>query len=146
MSPASSNHVAYQAALSFTNQASTIYPVTSTATFAGVQRVVRAYVLTTFKPGASNIIFTPSANFNSNAIPVSGDSYAFGSLRFQSDKVPACGAGASQLNLPPPQVLAGTQIFWQSVHPGCAGVPGTTPMRCIRWPRLRCRNVTSSRS
>jgi hypothetical protein len=132
LSPASANRVQFQAPISYGGQKLSIYPITSTATFgsavsgAGVQRIVRAYVLATFKPGASNVIFTPQANFNSNAVPVSGDSYTRGSILFQSGNVPQCAAGASPTNLPSPQVFAGTTIQWNSIQVGCGVTTSTS--------------------
>lgn len=122
------NSVNYQAPLTLGGQNLSIYPVCSTATFAGVQRTVRMYVLATFKPGAANVIFTPQANFQADAKPVSGDSYTQGSIVFQSGNVPQCAAGTTATNLLSPEVFAGTSIDWQSVVPGCgqsgASFPG----------------------
>jgi hypothetical protein len=132
------NTVTYQAPLTIGGQKLSIYPICSTATFgstnltAGVQRSVRLYMLATFKPGASNVIFTPQANFQADARPVSGDSYTMGSINFQSGNVPQCAAGATATNLPSPQVFAGTSIDWQSAAPGCgaSGVNGPWTSEC----------------
>jgi len=122
---ATANSVAFQAPLTWAGQDLSIYPVCSTASFgstfasAAVQRTVRTYVLGTFKPGAANVIFTPQVNYQSDVRYVSGDSYSWGFINFQSNNAVICAAGATATNLPPPQVFAGTYVFWSSPVAGC---------------------------
>ena len=132
------NTVPFEAPLTFGGQKLSIYPICSTASFGGtnpttaVQRTVRLYMLASFKPGASNVIFTPQANFYSDARPVSGDSYTMSSIVFQSGNVPTCAAGTTATNLLSPEVFAGTFIDWQSASPGCGstGVNGPWSSEC----------------
>jgi Tfp pilus assembly protein PilX len=132
------NSVTYQAPLTWSGQNLSIYPVCSTATFgstsltSGVQRTVRAYVLGSFKPGATNVIFTPQVSYNSDVRYVSGDSYSWGFINFQSNNAVICAAAASATNLPPPQVFAGTYIFWSSPIAGCGASGANTyyPYEC----------------
>lgn len=130
--------VTYQAPLIWAGVNLSIYPVCSTATFgstflsAGSQRTVRAYVLGSFKPGASNVIYTPQVNYQSDVRAVSGDSYGWGFINFQSNNAVICSGSATATNLSPPQVFAGTYIWWDSPVGGCgsSGANKYYPYEC----------------
>jgi len=101
------NCVVYQAALQ-NNPA--IFPILSTATFAGTVRAVRVLEQAIYKPGFGNIIYGPQLLFDDEFNVSTADLYSPSSIAFQ-DTAPVCASGATATNLPSVQVIAGTTIL-----------------------------------
>jgi hypothetical protein len=102
------NTVVYQATLSSN---SAIFPILSLATTYGAPRGVRVYIRATLKSGFGDTIVGPQVQFQGDASPIIGDTYADTSISFASyAKAPPPGSGATATNLTGPQVIGGTWI------------------------------------
>lgn len=102
------NTVVYQAPLA---NDPAVFPILSLATTYGAPRGVRVYMRAVLKSGFGDTIIGPQVQFQGDASPITGDTYASTSVVFPSAaKSPAPGSGATATNLTGAQVMAGTTV------------------------------------
>jgi len=95
--------------------APSLMPVTSVATFAGIQRKVRVLINTNPNPWQYQL-YGYQVNFDGNTTPTTGnDIYSSGTVEFENWPFsPLCAAGASRTNLISPQIMGAAFIYAES--------------------------------
>ncbi len=95
--------------------APSMMPVTSVATFAGIQRKVRLLINTNPNPWQYQL-YGYQVNFDGNTTPTTGnDIYSSGTVEFENYPFsPLCAVGASRTNLISPQVMGAAFIYAES--------------------------------
>jgi len=118
-----------------------IFPILSTATFAGAQRRVRYLVKVSYQAGWGSIVFGPQMAASGDESPTVGDLYSHSGMSFASyAQSPLCSAASTAQSLQFPQVMAGTTISagaGVSATPPCGTAPnvtGTATTECATFP------------